>query len=50
VVGFAVGMAPLVGIADIPAAPLAAFIVGAVLYFVLAKAGLESKVLKMPGA
>ena len=50
VVGFAVGMAPLVGIADIPAAPLAAFIVGAVLYYVLAKAGLESKVLKMPGA
>jgi len=49
VVGFAVGMAPLVKIADIPAAPLAAFIVGAVLYFVLAKAGLESKVLKMPG-
>jgi cytosine permease len=50
VVGFAVGMAPLVGIANIPAAPLAAFIVGAVLYFVLAKAGLESKVLKMHGA
>jgi cytosine permease len=50
VVGFAVGMAPLVKIADIPAAPLAAFIVGAVLYYVLAKAGLESKVLKMPGA
>lgn len=49
VVGFAVGMAPLVGIADIPAAPLAAFVVGAVLYYVLAKAGLESKVLKMPG-
>jgi cytosine permease len=47
VVGFAVGMAPLVGIANIPAAPLAAFIVGAVLYYLLAKAGLESKVLEM---
>ncbi|MBL7154559.1 MAG: cytosine permease, partial [Phycisphaerae bacterium] len=50
VVGFAVGMAPLVGIANIPAAPLAAFVVGAVLYFVLAKAGLEGKVLEMPAA
>ena len=50
VVGFAVGMAPLVGIANIPAAPLAAFIVGAVLYFVLAKAGLESPILQMAAA
>ena len=50
VAGFAVGMAPLVGIANIPAAPLAAFVVGAVLYFVLAKAGFESKVLQMPAA
>jgi cytosine permease len=50
VVGFAVGMAPLVGIANVPAAPLAAFIVGAVLYYVLAKAGLESNVLEMAAA
>jgi len=50
VVGFAVGMAPLVGIANIPAAPLAAFIVGAVLYYVLASAGLESNVLEMAPA
>jgi cytosine permease len=50
VVGFIVGMAPLVGIANIPAAPLMAFIVGAVLYYVLAKAGLESKVLAMTAA
>jgi len=50
VVGFIVGMAPLVGLANIPAAPLMAFIVGAVLYFVLAKAGLESKVLAMTAA
>ncbi len=49
-VGFLVGIAPLVNIADIPAAPLVAFIVGAVLYFVLAKAGLESKTLGMPSA
>ena len=46
-VGFVVGMAPLVGIANIPAAPLVAFIVGAVLYFILAKAGLEHKVIEM---
>jgi cytosine permease len=50
VVGFIVGMAPLVGLANIPAAPLMAFIVGAVLYFILAKAGLESKVLEMAAA
>ena len=50
VVGFAVGMAPLVGVANVPAAPLAAFIVGAVLYYVLAKAGLESNVLEMAPA
>ena len=50
VVGFIVGIAPLVGIADIPAAPLVAFIIGAVLYFILAKAGLEPKVLEMTAA
>jgi len=49
-IGFAVGIAPLVGLANIPAAPLMAFIVGAALYFILAKAGMESKVLEMPAA
>jgi cytosine permease len=49
-VGFVVGIAPLVGIANIPAAPLMAFIVGAVLYFVLAKAGMQPKAIPMPGA
>jgi cytosine permease len=48
-VGFIVGMAPLVGLANIPAAPLMAFIVGAVLYFILAKAGLQSPAVPMPG-
>ncbi len=47
-VGFIVGIAPLVGLANIPAAPLVAFIVGAVLYFILAKAGLEPPVVPMP--
>jgi hypothetical protein len=41
---------PLVGKVNIPAAPLMAFIVGAVLYFILAKAGMESKVLEMTAA
>jgi cytosine permease len=55
VVGFIVGMMPLVslplvGKVNIPAAPLMAFIVGAVLYFILAKAGMESKVLEMTAA
>jgi cytosine permease len=55
IVGFIVGMMPLVslplvGKVNIPAAPLMAFIVGAVLYYVLAKAGLESKVLEMAAA
>ena len=49
-VGFVVGMAPLVGIANIPAAPLMAFIVGAVLFFVLAKAGLQPPVVEMATA
>jgi cytosine permease len=48
-VGFIVGIAPLVGIANIPAAPLVAFFVGAVIYWLLAKAGLQSPVVPMPG-
>jgi len=48
--GFVVGILPLVSSVKIPAAPLTAFIVGAVLYYVLAKAGLESKVLEMTPA
>ena len=48
--GFIVGMLPLVSSVKIPAAPLMAFIVGAVLYFALAKAGMESKVLEMTAA
>jgi len=48
--GFLVGIAPLLTTIKVPAAPLMAFIVGAVLYFVLAKAGMESKVLDMPAA
>jgi len=49
-VGFLVGGLPLLGIlADvIPCPPVSAFVVGLVLYWILAKAGLESKKLDMP--
>ena len=50
VAGFIVGMLPLVSSVKIPAAPLMAFIVGAGLYFILAKAGFESKVMEMATA
>jgi len=49
-VGFVVGILPLVSTVNIPAAPLLAFIVGAVVYLILAKAGLQPAVLEMPGA
>jgi len=48
-VGFIVGIAPLLKIANIPAAPLMAFIVGAVLYYILAKAGMQPPAVQMPG-
>jgi cytosine permease len=48
-VGFIVGIAPLVGIANIPAAPLVAFLVGTILYFILAKAGLQPQAEMPPG-
>jgi len=48
--GFLVGGLPLMGIlADvIPCPPVSAFVVGLVLYYILAKAGMESKKLDMP--
>jgi len=46
-VGFIVGMAPLIKLANVPAAPLVAFLVGAALYYVLAKAGLEPPAVQM---
>jgi cytosine permease len=45
--GFAVGILPNLHV-NVPAAPLLAFIVGAVVYFVCAKAGLESATLPFP--
>jgi cytosine permease len=43
-IGFIVGILPNLGV-NVAAAPVAAFLVGALIYFVLARAGLESKVL-----
>ncbi|OHB69006.1 MAG: hypothetical protein A2V70_17705 [Planctomycetes bacterium RBG_13_63_9] len=50
IVGFIAGAADLIpGLAgNVPCPPLAAFVVGFVLYVVLAKAGLESETLEMP--
>jgi cytosine permease len=51
--GFIVGILPTIGKVlkvdlAVPCAPVLAFVVGAVVYFVLAKAGLESQKLPMP--
>jgi cytosine permease len=46
--GFAVGILPIVNIYPVPAAPVAAFIVGAVVYFLCASIGLQSKVIPLP--
>jgi cytosine permease len=48
-VGFIVGIAPLVGIGNVPAAPLMAFLVGAVLYYILAKAGMQPRAVQIHG-
>ena len=58
IVGFAIGAADFIakipGLEEVkgkvPAPPVAAFLVGFVLYYLLAKAGLESKSLEMPPA
>ncbi len=52
VLGFAVGAADFIpGMAgNVPCPPMAAFVVGFVLYYLLAKAGMESKTLEMPQA
>ena len=46
--GFVVGILPILKIYDLPAAPVAAFVVGAVVYFVCAKLGLQSRVIPLP--
>jgi cytosine permease len=46
--GFAVGILPILNIYPVPAAPVAAFVVGVVVYFVCAKLGIQSQVIPMP--
>ena len=48
--GFIVGILPLMKIYDLPAAPVAAFVVGAVVYFLCAKMGMLSPVVPVSGA
>lgn len=48
--GFAVGILPILNIFPVPAAPVAAFIVGVVVYFTCAKIGLLSPVVPLPAA
>jgi cytosine permease len=47
-VGFVVGILPNLGVA-VPAAPVLAFVAGALVYFVCAKVGLLSRVVPLPG-
>jgi cytosine permease len=46
--GFVVGIMPTLNIYPVPAAPVAAFIVGAVVYFVCAKLGWQNQVIPLP--
>jgi cytosine permease len=48
-VGFVVGILPNLGVA-VPAAPVLAFVAGALVYWLCAQAGLLSAVIPMPGA
>ena len=58
ILGFAVGAVEFIAMipglealaGKVPCPPVAAFIVGFALYFILAKAGLQSKTLQMPAA
>ena len=47
-VGAVVGVLPILKLYPVPAAPVAAFIVGAVVYFLCAKLGLQSVVVPLP--
>jgi len=45
--GFVVGILPNLGV-NVPAAPVAAFLIGAVVYFVCVKLGLQTEVIPLP--
>ena len=46
--GFIVGLLPIIHVYDVPAAPVSAFVVGAVIYFLCAKMGMLSAVIPIP--
>jgi cytosine permease len=46
--GFGVGILPILNIYPVPAAPVAAFIVGTVVYFICAKMGMLSQTVPLP--
>ena len=46
--GFVVGILPILNIYAVPAAPVAAFVVGTVVYFLCAKMGMLSKLVPLP--
>jgi len=46
--GFVIGVLPILKIYPLPAAPVAAFMVGAVVYLVCTKAGVQSALVQMP--
>ena len=48
--GFVVGILPNLGVITVPAAPVLAFVVGAVVYFLCAKIGMLSPVVPVTGA
>ena len=48
--GAIVGVMPILNIYPVPAAPVAAFIVGAIVYGTLAKMGMQSAILPLPAA
>ena len=47
--GFVVGILPNLGV-NVPVAPVLAFVIGAVVYFLCAKMGMRSPVVSLPGA
>ncbi len=47
--GFVIGILPNLGF-NVPAAPVLAFVVGAVVYFLCAKIGLQSAIIALPGS
>ncbi len=48
--GAVVGVLPILNVYPVPAAPVAAFLVGAIVYAVLAKLGMQTRIVPLPSA